>query len=260
MESNWSQKFLYKNGKREMSPILLAFIALQVLLLVAVVFTIMRISDDGVARNDTERYEKMPELTIKGLKEKASMLSENEIKDIQKKTFKIVSENSESINKSTIEATIRDNRMHVKNFGGYSRYINMIVDIPDLKQSYQVFYSSGAVIDPEVNSYVLCLNKEADMTYGDFGCKSSDDESIRETMLKTYLGAYRFEYFSAYIKDDDPRSIIISPSVTYNNSEATMNSYIQETMRAVQDLGFSPNDYTYYVRTAADVNYDNNGK
>lgn len=260
MESNWSKRFLYRDGRREMSPMLLAFIALQILLIVAVIFTIIRISDDGVAKNDTERYEKMPELTISGLKDKATFLSETAVKDIQKKAFKIVSENSESVNKSSIKATIRDGKIFAEKFGDRSNYINMIIDIPDLEQSYQVFYSSNAVINPEVSSYVLCLNEEGDKIYKNFECKSSDNESIRQTMLETYIRYYDFNYFSAYVKEDNPNAIVISPSVTYDNSKSTMDSYVEEAMQAVDALGFPSDNYYYYVRTAADVNYDNNGQ
>ena len=258
MDSNRFQLFLYENGKKKINPIVLVFLAIQLLLIIIIFIIVAWInSSNDVIDNDAERYEKLPELTIENLADKVSALTESEIKSIQKKVFEIVSENSKSINVD-IKAKIRDDNVHYIAFDRHhTSYLNMTIDIPNLEQSYEVFYSSNAVIDPEVPTYVLCLEDDADIVYKDFKCKSSDDESIRDTMIETFIKFFDFDYFSAYISTDDSSTIVIDPSITYDNDEATKKSYIAEAKGAVESLGFSPDKYNYYVRTAADVDYIN---
>ncbi len=255
--NNWSQFFIDKNGSKRINPLALVFIIFQVILLVAIIITIIWVNSDKIADNDATRYEKIPELTIKDLAKKAPSLSEQEIAGIQKKLFQIVSANTTTINVDKIEATIRDDKTHEQKFEHDAKYLNMIIDIPSLKQSYQVFYSTNAIIDPDITTFVLCLDEHTEAIYGDFNCKTTDNESIRETIVSSYLNYFNFEYFSVYIDSKDPETIIISPSVTYNNSESTKASFIKEVKDAIDSLGMYPNAYEYYVRTAKDVNYKN---
>ena len=255
--SSWSHFFIEKNGSKRLSPIATAFIIAQIVLFIVIIATVIWINTDKVPDNDVTRYEKIPELTIKDLSQKASILTERDIKDIQKKVFQIVSENTKSIDIDKVELVIRNGETHAQTFRNNSKYVSMIVDIPSLEQSYQVFYSTNAVIDPNISTFVLCLDDSIKKVYPDFKCKSSDDESIKHTIVSSYLRYFSFEYFSAYIKPDDPKTIIISPSVTYNNSEETKAKYVEEVKESIKSLGLRPDVYEYYVRTAKDVNYRN---
>ena len=257
MESNWSKRFLYDNGTRRVKPIVFIFAAFQVFLLIIVIASIIQLNSDSVPDDDVERYKRLPELTITGLKDKASILEESEIKDIQKKVFEIVSENTSNIKTSEVKAVIRNDNVHEHNFDGRSKYVNMIIDIPSLEQSYEVFYGSNAVIDPDNSTVVLCLDESKDKPYDGFKCKSSDSGYTRYSILKAYLNLLNFNLFSAYMSPDGSNTVIISPSVTYDNNEATKAAYIKETQDAIDSLGFAASSYNYYVRTAADVNYSN---
>lgn len=260
MESNWAKRFLYENGQKRVRPIVFVFIAIQVLLLLVVIANIIQLNDDGGPIDDLERYKRLPELAINNLSNQAQILSDSEVENIQKKVFKIVSENSSDINTREIKAVIREGSLFAKDFNGRTKYARMIIDIPSIEQSYEVFYSSNAVIDPEVSTYALCLNNDADVVYKNFKCTSSDKESIRQQIVETYLNYFGFEYFSAGINPVAPKTIIISPSVSYNNDEKIKTRYINEVKNAIDSLGIPSSSYEYYVRTAADVNYDNNNK
>lgn len=259
MESDWSKKFLMRNGERRVSPIVLVFIALQVLLLIVFLVSMAQLKDDNMAKTDAEYYANKPELTIVGLADKYPDLTEYDISNIQKKVFDIISENTSSLD-TAVEATIRDDSFHARSFNENTKYMNAIIDIPSLEQSYEFYYSSNAVLDPEVSTYVLCLDGDARIIYENFECKSSDSESIRDRIIPAYINYLNpdFDYFSIYLNPDKADTIVISPSVTYNNSETTKADYIREAKESIQSLGFSPEKYTYYVRTLADVNYDNN--
>jgi len=257
--SNLSQLFITSDGKRKASPILLIFIGLQALVLIIVLITIIWFNNDKVADDEATRYERIPELAVENLSDKISVLDKKEIKSIQKKIFQIVSENTNSINIDKIKATIRNDELHLQTFDGRSTYFNFILDIPDLEQSYQIIYSSNAVIDPEISTFVLCLEDDEDIIYKDFECKSSDDKSVKEKVVAAYLKYFNpdYEYFSAYISQDDASKIVISPSITYDNDEATKTKYINEVKASIESLGMPSENYTYYVRTADDVNYRN---
>ncbi len=256
MEPSWSDRFLNSNGQKKASPIFIAFIAFQLLLIIVIIVSVSQISDDRTAKNDAERYERMPELTIKDLAKKAPGLSEDDIADIQKKVFKIASENNSNMNADKIEAVIRGDKFYKHSFNKQTLYLHMTIDIPELQQSYDVIYGSNAVLDPEVATFVLCLDDE-EVIYKDFKCKSSDSESIRDEIVPRYLQRFGFEYYTAYIDSNNPKTVIISPSATYENSEETKAAYIKEVKDSIDSLGISSERYNYYVRTAADVNYEN---
>ena len=63
-----------------------------------------------------------------------------------------------------------------------------------------------------------------------------------------------FDDFSVYLDSD---TIIIDPSVTYDNDEATKSRYVEEVKDTIDSLALPSDYYKYYVRTAADINYSN---
>ena len=258
MASNWLRQTT-NNYENKRNPILLAFIIFQAFLILIIVIAVIYLNSKNAPEDDATYYKNTPELAIKNLKEKMPTLEKTEVESIQKKLFEIASENTGAISKNKIEASLREDTIHTHSFDENTKYLSAIVDIPSLKQSYEIYYSSNAVLDPEVSTFVLCLENEADLTYKNFNCKSSDNKTIRDKIAPAYLGFFHYEYFSTYIDEkNNPSTIIISPSVTFENSEQTKAQYINETKESVKSLGLSPDKYQYYVRTAADVNYNNN--
>ena len=257
MESKWSRFFIDKNGNKVLSPVARAFIIAQIILLILVIAVIAWISNEEAPDDDVARYEKIPELTIKDLAKNAPILSQTEVVDIQKKLFKTVSTNTSNIKTDKIEAIIRNDVTHAETFDNKSKYLNMIIDIPSLKQSYEVIYSSNAIIDPNISTFVLCLDENTEVIYENFQCKSSEGANIRHMAIAAYLKLFKYEYFSAYVKTDDPSTIVISPSITYDNDNATKAKYINQVKTSIASLGLYSNNYKFYVRTAKDVNYEN---
>ena len=257
MASNRFKLFENDNGSMRLNPLGLAFVAFQIVLFVTIIIIAVWFNNDKQPDDDITRYERVPELSIKDLSQKAPSLSELEIKDIQKSLFTTVSSNTPTLNVSKIEATIRDGETHENTFNGKSTYLNMIIDIPSLEQSYNLIYSSNAVIDPEISTYVLCLDNDAQIIYKNFDCKSSSDKSIKQKIVSTYLGYFRYDYFSVYIDPDDPNTVVIGPSITYENSAETKAAYIDEVKKSIESLGISSDTYKYYVRTARDIDYKN---
>ena len=256
MASNRFKLFENDNGSMRLSPLGLAFIAFQIVLFVTIIIIAIWFNNDRQPDDDITRYERIPELTIEDLATKAPALKDTEIVDIQKKVFQIVSSNTTNINVDKIKANIRNGETHQQTFDGKSTYLNMIIDIPSLEQSYNVIYSSNAVIDPNISTFVLCLDDHTQITYERFDCKSSDDDSIKEKVVSTYLGYFWFEYFSAYINPSNPDTIVIRPSVSYDIDAKTKASYIKEVQDSVESLGIPADTYEYHVDTGENIDYE----
>ncbi|MBR3322548.1 hypothetical protein IKG13_00575 [Candidatus Saccharibacteria bacterium] len=260
MEPNWLQRFSNNDGEaKKINPVVAVFVVIQVILFVLVIITIARLKGDDVTENDVAYNKKAPELVVNGLKDAASFLKESDIADIQKKIFKVVAKSTNDINTDKIEATIRSDTVYLQSFDENTNYLKMTIDIPSIEQSYNVIYGSNAVLDPEVSTFVLCPDSKEEVVYKNFKCKNGDDESIRHKVVAKYLRLFskRNNHFSAGAGDSSSDVITIAPS-SFNNSEATKTSYINEVKASIDSLGMSSDDYKYYVLTAADVDYDHN--
>lgn len=171
--------------------------------------------------------------------------------------------------KNETSAYLRDGSIKAQRFESYGvNYVRAIVDIPNLEQSYEIFleypdnkdaisaveYSESEVAKPYS---ILCLDDNSEKIYPDFDCHESPGYYTRQKIVANTLGYFYFDYFSAYLDPNGPGTVIISPSVTYDNDDATKAQYIEEVKTAIKSLGISPDLFTYYVRTAADVNYRN---
>ncbi len=174
-----------------------------------------------------------------------------------------------ALDKNKASAHLRDGSIKTQRFEDYGvNYVRAIVDIPDIEQSYEIFleypdnkdaisaveYGESEVAKPYS---ILCLDDNSEKIYPNFECHESSDYYTRQEIVANTLGYFYFDYFSAYLDPNKQDTIIISPSVTYDNDDATKAKYIEEVRTAVETLGISPDSFTYYVRTAADVNYNN---
>ncbi len=175
----------------------------------------------------------------------------------------------DTVSKSQASAYFRDGSIKTQYFEKYDvYYVRAIIDVPELEQSYEVFleypsnkdavnlveYDSSDVAKPYS---ILCLDENSEKIYPNFDCHESADYSSRQKIVSSMLNYFYFDYFSPYLNPNGAGTVIISPSVTYDNDDQTKATYIEEARDAIKSLGISPDTFTYYVRTAADVNYRN---
>lgn len=112
------------------------------------------------------------------ISEKIEGTSEGLDDDISKAVYEAVAvNNSEMANVSRNGVIVRDEIVVSKEMGDSGlRHMSFIVDIPELKQSYRVFYDDYSEVDkddlsggaPEI--LVTCLNGSDEMIYDDFSC------------------------------------------------------------------------------------------
>lgn len=154
-------------------------------------------------------------------------------------------------------ALIRDDSLVEKSFTKFNReYFSFIVDIPDIEQSYWVWYDkyisdvedlSGGV--PEV--MVVCLSDYESKIYDDFACRDESNGLTRNFIVKNYLRYTDFDGFIAYVdpKDDGMKHVrIVSNKYEYTDEDS--ERYMRETREFIKSLGISPDLFEYTVESA----------
>lgn len=146
--------------------------------------------------------------------------------------YKIVIDNKGSINRFT-SATIRDNST-IKSYDENTKVtsVNFIVDLPNIKQSYQVNYNYLIENNSFNSGYpisISCLPKSK-LIYGDFKCKdmfNQDDESFNP---ETTVSSYNLEF------NDILKTTLSSFSqnlITYSVSRFVDNYFNDESNQAI---------------------------
>ena len=133
------------------------------------------------------------------------------------------------------------------------------MDIPNLQQSYQVYYKypidTAEVLTTENPFAILCLEDKAQIIYPNFKCRSSYPTNIRQQIASDYIKFLEFDSFSIAIDNNDPTQININPITDVTDEVA--KEYIAQTKASIQDLGVSPEIFKYHIIQKADLNYDN---
>jgi len=238
------------NGEEKVGLPVIIFGVFQILFIVLLVVSINVLnSNSGDAENS---YGTASSVEIKDLKKTADYLPEERVEAIESVLFGSVSENVAS---GTVigeqVATIRES--HIKKFDEQNlTFLNLIVDLPELKQSYQVFnfYSDegvkNAYIDMNESIIVICVDED-DEVYT-FDCKSTyNSEETRESVARKILQMVIFEQFSISINDENLVNISLG--------DISGDEAIQEVKKAIEELGFK-DIYKYYVMTDSDYTFN----
>ena len=128
---------------------------------------------------------------------------------------------------------------------------SIIVDLPWLEQSYQIFfeYSDGpnnSYLSPSDSVSIICLNEYLESIYPDFNCRDYAGSSGYTYLLSKYAPFFDFDYFSARANPKNPNTIYITPTME-KISEEQEKSFIEQMRAAVQSLGISPDLFNYHV-------------
>ena len=237
----------------QQNPIVIGiFCFSQIVLIIILIFIIGNINKSSFEISNTK---------ISNLAQEISQLPNNSIEVIQSELFNAVELNQgtlQSIEKS--DATIRKDSLIEKYYEKQDvHYVNFIVDIPSIEQSYQVFHEW---IEKKNNPYflvnrstmVMCVLEEYNI-YENFDCKDSYDKNGQRAIASEFLQYEPFDYFSVFTKTEDQyHTIYINPS-NFNIDDSTKQSYIQKTKDAITSLGISPEIFEYHILTQDELNY-----
>lgn len=153
---------------------------------------------------------------------------------------------------------VRDGSLIDRRFDGADlRYVSFIVDVPELSQSYWVYYDDYGELDadelsggaPEV--VVACLVDDNEMIYKDFDCRDGGSGLARNYVVAEYLKYFRSDGFVAFVDpgDEEMKHIrVMSKKHEYTDEES--ERYVRETKEFIESLGISPELFEYTVEPA----------
>lgn len=233
------------------------FIIIHLFLLLILIFlTRTLLQDDYVKSND---YDRQPFITIDGLTDITPKLPVSSIDAIQRKLLDSIQNNIDDINTASTTAAVRANsvRIHPHLSESGLNYLSVIIDIPELRQSYKLFYeydSESADWKPNPHELFLitCLNQADQILYSDFSCYDSHGPKIYNGVIAKYIRQLFSDDFSLYISNTDISSLYIRPFKTVQFPQN--QDYVTQAESIIESMGVPSSIFTY---TITDTSYPN---
>ena len=246
------------DSSKRISPIILFFAISQLLFVSLLVWSIFSLQqEDKITDREDE-----PKVSISNLASAIENFPNSYIDDIEHSLTETIELNIDNFSIPDAKSTIRNDSLKVQNFDNHGfRALSMIVDIPNLQQSYQIFYKypidyTKATNVPYYNNprAVLCLSEEIEKIYPNFICQAKYPQETRYKIVADYLKYFDFNYFSASINSDNPAKVYINPT-KYSLTDNEKNTYLQEIKDAIESLGISSDLFEYEFIQPANLNY-----
>lgn len=235
---------------KRISPVVLIFIIVQALIATLFIVSIPRLfQNDRISWNETERK---PQIVIEDLSKLDPDLYPENIAILQNELLKVASRSQSDINTGN-KAVIEEGTFKSVDFKSYNlRFVSFELSMPDLNQSYQIYYSYS---HPTGNSPVLSISILCPLD--DSECREPEGQKSRQEIVAEYIGYFDFDNFSTFIKQGDNVSrptININP-LDKNPDEKASEALIQELKNAIESLGISPDLFNYFVMQQSDNTY-----
>ncbi len=236
-----------ENETKKINYPILILILIQILFIILVIVSIKGLFTEE--RIDPDDITRQPSVNIESLSSKIPALNADSISSIEHELLNIVGKNITDIDFIESKAIIRDESIHshffeTENLGE----VNFIVDIPDLEQSYQLFYEYSP---DENNSYLesndriiaLCV-EPSEVKYQDFNCNDLYSQGTRNFIIEKYLNFADFDNFYAEVTGKNHDQITINLNW---REETDGEEYIREAKEMVSSLGSSPDLFKYSI-------------
>ncbi|MCR5699972.1 MAG: hypothetical protein K6G49_00865 [Candidatus Saccharibacteria bacterium] len=234
------------------NPVLVSiFVLLQIIFVILLIFVIKNLN--------TSTFEES-NLPVSNLKQDLQDLPENSVETIQTALYDAVATNQGTLNSiEDSDARVREGTLVNLYFEKQNmHYVNVIIDIPSIQQSYQIFNEWSD--NPTNQFYMLnmatmamCLSKDQ-IIYQDFNCKDKYNQKGQNIVTAEFLKYFTFNQFTPILRNSDLSTVYINP-VSFDINDNTKQSYIQETKDAISSLGISPDIFKYKVQSLDDLDY-----
>lgn len=224
--------------------IAIAIIA-QIVFLVFAIITLKNLlsTDSEVAKIGINNYSSVPNLSAFNLDDTKKSVIEGSLNQIValNTTGSVSKYNAKIREGSAYSLYVKDIDIH---------YLNLIIDLDDLKQSYRLIYRyadsypnpSAPENDPAI---FFCLD-ESELIYGEFNCSDNYPKNIKDRVLYEMVKRKTFSNFTVGLLGDVYKNETLSFHLnTINDDRATLNSAISELSNYLSSLGFNLNDYEY---------------
>lgn len=241
---------------QKISPIIVFAALLQItfmVIIISIIFTIINHDNEIESRNN------QPTIFLDNSLLGDLDLPNSYLEDISHSITEAVELNTTNLSVSNTNAIVRSGSITLAEFDRQMfNALSFIVDIPELGQSYQVYYKYPQETDPNAPfsnnpRAVLCLDEDSITIYSNFKCRSSYSPNIRQTIATDYIKFLEFNDFTIAIDSNDPLTISINPAI--NTAEDIDESYIAETKSAISSLGISPDLFKYHIVKQEELDY-----
>ncbi|MBR2741155.1 hypothetical protein IKD98_00105 [Candidatus Saccharibacteria bacterium] len=237
---------------RQNSILIAIFCILQFFIIVIVIFLVSQLNKEE---------SRVPSLTIANFASSIKNLPSESVEPIQIALYNVVNQNNNNI-VDDMDVVIRENSYVNQYFERQKiHYVNLIVDIPTLEQSFQIFHEW-----PEKNDYAnqyyminratmaMCVTPE-DTIYHNSTCEDAYWNNGQRAIAAEFIKYFTFDYFNAYAKEYELyKTIYISP-IHYDHDENEKESFIEKTKDAIKSLGISPEIFDYHVLEEDEIDY-----
>ena len=244
------------NTQKQPNYLAIIFSIIELVFVISIGAIIINIisQSNNVKTWDNQSYVKIDQSAIENIE-----LQNNYLEDIARALTETIALNTPDFSVSDSSATIREDSISLVEFPRYTfNALSFIVDIPNLEQSYQVYYKyptgTAAEISYGENPYaILCLDDSSQIIYSDFNCHTPYPANTRQKIVTEYSRFLEFDNFTISFNESNPTLIEITPAT--NVADAVGELYIAETKSAIKSLGVSPNSFTYKVTKPEDLNF-----
>ncbi|MBR3056195.1 hypothetical protein IKG64_02765 [Candidatus Saccharibacteria bacterium] len=248
-------EYHYRQEDRPNLVLVVVFIFLQFIFIVCLLSIFALVNEDK-AIIDLPSSEQ-PHVGISNLEELAPGAHPSNLENVQQVLLNMVLLNDTAgtdISMDT-EANLKD--ISVNYFDVYGiGYSTAIVDLPELRQSYRIFYEwsdddANEYISPNASIMIMCETEEALMIYEDFECQDVIDRKTLNSVVGKYLKYYDRDEFIAFVDpgDEEMKHIrVMSKKHEYTDEES--GRYVRETKEFIESLGISPELFEYTVEPA----------
>ena len=236
---NRLQQYIHQN------PIIVGvFIFAQLIFIILIVFAIRSVN--------TNTFE-ISNLSVFDLTKEIEGLPESSIDPIQTVIYDTVTMNGGTLTSiKDSDAKIREGTVRNIYFDKQNiHYVNFIIDIPSIEQSYQVFhewtndYSNQYYLINRATMVMCPLKDQAE--YLNFDCHDKYNHNGQAFIASQFLPYFDLNGFKIFLQyDKAPYTIIVAPK-TFGVDDSTKAFYIQQTKEKVASLGFPPDAFNYYA-------------
>lgn len=243
------------------NPIIIIVVLLQIIFIIFAGTTIYNLLNQNteVPKMRISNYSALPEGEIIGGNTATNTANINfTLSDESKRTIESVIYEAASLNNKGIMpnggAKIRDGSAHYAYIQGLNSYfLNFLVDIEELGQSYHFVWSFGnnsskQGTPPDVAMLMAFCPKADELIYGDFDCKDAYDGQGLDIAVYNILRHKLFSDFTVGLSDIYAyEPLTISINVNANNDSAR-SAAIEEVSGYLAALGFDLNDFKYATK------------
>ena len=250
----------------QINPIIAIAVFLQISFIIFIIVTINGVlnSQDDVAKIDIGNYSSISDSVIIDNSDDINVETDFKLDDTKKSViggliYQIALLNNVD-NISNNKAAIRADSVHYEYIEDLKIYfLNFIVDLEDLGQSYRIVYRwsdeyPNENVPTNEPAMAFCLHED-ELIYENFNCKDSYNNYGESLVVYDLLRYKDFSNFTVGLSGDIYKGEALNIHInTISNEESFVSSAISEVSEYLSSLGFNLNDFEYSAGTVEIAN------